>query len=201
MMLVTSIIVNYLSFDIYNKSKKGIEAISTIPIEIQKWYGKDMPVEDNIYEILETKSIIHRMYYSEESQNVFLSLVYYPETKVDFHSPTGCLAGKGQILTKTIKKILLSFNNNQKEISINQLITGEVNNQTLVYYFYKSGAYLGDNYIKLRFNLALNKFSKNTKSGSLIRISTPIQNGNIEKSSQILLEFLNELYPFLMEFL
>ncbi len=200
-MLIAFVVVNYLNFDTYNKSDNGIETISKIPMEIKKWHGKDMPLDDTVYEILETKSIIHRMYYSEKTQNVFLSLVYYPETKVDFHSPAGCLAGKGQVLTKTKKKILIFFNNRQKELSINQLVTGEVNNKKLVYYFYKAGQYMGDNYIKLRFNLALNKFSKNTKSGSLIRISTHIQNGNIEKSSEILHEFLKELYPFIMEYL
>jgi len=60
---------------------------------------------------------------------------------------------------------------------------------------------MGENYIKLRLNLAINKFSNNEKSGSLIRISTPIQMSDTQEASKILLDFTQELYPYLIKYL
>jgi len=86
-------------------------------------------------------------------------------------------------------------------INLNQLIWQKENQERLVYYFYKAGKFMGENYIKLRLNLAINKFSNNEKSGSLIRISTPIQMSDTQEASKILLDFTQELYPYLIKYL
>ena len=90
---MTVLIANVFSYDRYHKTGQAIDAIRNVPLKIEGWVGMDLPLEERVYRILETKSIIHRRYISN-NQTIFLSLVYYPETKVDFHSPEGCLGGK-----------------------------------------------------------------------------------------------------------
>jgi EpsI family protein len=199
--LFTSILVNFLSYDTYHKAEAGLQAVKSIPLEIGRWQGKDIPIENLVYEILETKSIIQRTYTSN-AQEVFLSIVYYPETKVDFHAPEGCLGGQGIQIDKSAKNIDIINDGKKVKIKLSQLIWQREGKESLVYYFYKAGEFIGQDYIKLRLNLAINKFSNNKeKSGSLIRFSTPILSGDIQKASNILSGFLNELYPFLIKYL
>ena len=130
-----------------------------------------------------------------------LSIVYYPETKVDFHTPESCLGGRGIEIKKSVKSITVMSGGQEVKIDLNQLIWQGEGKQRMVYYFYKAGQFLGQSYIKLRVNLALNKFRNTEKSGSLIRISTAIPSLNIQEASDNLCDFIVVLYPFLIEYL
>lgn len=200
-MLIASVLVNFLTYDTYHKAGAGIETIASIPLELGRWQGKDVPLEKLVYEILETRSIINRIYRTENGQEVFLSIVYYPDTKVDFHAPEGCLGGQGIELEKSSTTITLINNSKTVKINLNQLIWQQGSRENLVYYFYKAGKFVGQSYIKLRLSLAKNKFTNKTKSGSLIRVSTPIPTGDTQKASNILIDFTEQLYPVLIKYL
>jgi len=195
---INSVLINFLSYDKYNEAQAGIQTIEKIPHSLGKWTGKDCPIEDLIFEILETKSIIHRNYQANKS-NVLLSLVYYTQTKVDFHAPEGCLAGQGVNISKTVKDIFINEKGKSLKLIVNQLVRQKNGSEELIYYFYKAGDFIGPNYIKLRLALALNKLSSKEKSGSLIRISTPIKANNVQEAHERLKEFIEELYPFLIK--
>jgi EpsI family protein len=198
---LNSILINYLSFDKNNDVQAELQAIQHIPVNLNRWRGEDILLEKKIYEILETQSIIHRKYVSDEGYEVFLSIVYYPETKVDFHAPEGCLGGQGISVTKSQKTITIFNDGKIFQIGINQLIRNYSHQQSLIYYFYKAGDFLGQSYIKLRFHLALNKFSSNEKSGALIRVSTPLNGENMENSSELLRKFIQDFTPYILTYL
>jgi len=191
----------FFSYDKYDKTESAIKTIEKIPIKIETWQGKDLPIENLVYETLLTKSIIQRIY-SSKNDAVFLSIVYYPETKVAFHGPTDCLKAQGhQIIQISHNKINFIYNDKMVALKVNQLILQKQGDKRLVYYFFKAGEFIGRDYIKLRFNLAINKITKNAKSGSLIRITTGIHDDDIQKASNILRDFVKDLYPFLIAYL
>lgn len=197
---VCAILINFLAYDKFNDAQAGRRAIKKIPVNLGEWKGTDVPVEDLIFEILQTKSIIHRNYKADKG-NVFLSLVYYPQTKVDFHGPEGCLAGQGVNISKKIKNIYIDEGDRSLKIETNQLVRQTNGSEELIYYFYKAGDFVGPSYIKLRLMLALNKLTNKEKSGSLIRVSTPIQSGNADYATKRLKEFIGLLYPHLERWL
>jgi len=199
-LLLTAVAVNFLSYDTFNKAEASIRTIEKIPLNLGKWHGVDVSLEENIYEILETRSIIHRKYFANDS-SVFLSIVYYPETKVNFHAPEACLAGKGFQISKTAKTIQFTHNDHKVKVNLNQLVRQNNNSNELIYYFYKAGDFLGNGYIKLRFSLAMNKFLTKEKSGALIRISTPALKNDYQHASENLTSFISELYQYLIKYL
>lgn len=195
-LLLTSVTVNFLSYDTFNKAEASIQTIEKIPLKLGKWQGVDVSLEKNIYEILETRSIIHRKYFTNDS-SVFLSVVYYPETKVDFHAPEACLGGLGVKTEKIPATISIATDSGDTiPLKINRLIQKQDNSNTLVYYFYKTESFVGRNYIKLRLNLVLNKFKEAKKSGSLIRV-TPLPAADNGKTAHNELEnFISSLLPY-----
>lgn len=195
---LSAFFVNYLDYGTYQNAEAGIQAIKGIPMEFGRWNGENVLLEERIYELLETKSIIHRKYYSENGNEVFLSIVYHPDTKVNFHGPEQCLGAQGIPLEKSLDRI--SFKNGDKtvEINLNRLMQKQYGKKSLIYFFFKTGEFIGPNYIKLRLNLAINKFTNKKKSGSLIRISTPVSDDNTQKAANVLTGFIKELYPYLI---
>lgn len=195
---VFAILINVLSYDTYGDAQAAVQAIEKIPISLGKWRGDDVPFEDLVYEILQTRAIIHRNYKSEEG-SVFLSLVHYPQTKVDFHAPEGCLAGRGVNISKTQKEIYINKNGKNLKLGVNQLVRQTETSEELIYYFYKAGDFVGPSYLELRFSLAMNKLTNKEKSGSLIRVSTPLTISGKKKAEMRLKEFIEDLYPLLIE--
>lgn len=198
LLIITAALVNFLEYGTYYKAEVGIKALEGIPLRMGEWVGRDVHLDEQIYRILETRSIIHRVY-SAPGNEVLLSIVYYPETKVDFHAPESCLGGKGIKIEKSPRRISFSNEGKKLEVELNQLLWDQGPDKTLVYYFYKAGDFVGNSYLRLRLALAANKVVSNNKSGSLIRISTSNQPGEENRSAEVLAEFMGELYPHVLK--
>lgn len=195
-LLLVACFANLLAYSKFDKSGSGLAAIAKIPRNIGGWHGKDVKLNPLVYNILETRAIIHRSYL-RKNQAVFLSIVYYPETKVDFHAPEGCLAGKGVQIKKSATLISFELDGREMNLSANQLIRENKDGGELIYYFYKAGGFLGRSYFGLRLHLVLNKLTSR-KSGALIRISTPVRGNDFKQASATLTAFTRELYPYLI---
>ena len=193
-------LVNFIQYDTHYKYEDAIQTISKIPIELGMWQGTDVFLPENVYDILETRAIIHRSY-EFENQRVFLSLVYYPETKVDFHAPEACLGGRGKKIRKTSKSIAFTTGGEKISLDLNQLVYDDGLHEELVYYFYKAGSFMGKSYIHLRLKLAANKLSGNGSAGALIRVSTPDKTMGSTITPDRLKGFIRDLYPYLAKYL
>ena len=158
-------------------------------------------MDELVYDILETRAIIHRSYTAENQGNIFLSIVHYHDTKVDFHAPEACIGGLGLKTQKSTKMITLFSGTNQKTISIAKMITTRETGQSLTYYFYKTGQSLNSNYIKMRLSIAANKLAMNDTRGSLIRISTTLMPRSEAAAEAILIDFLENLLPHIQRLL
>ena len=200
-MALSAFLVNCLTYGTYQNAEAGLQAIKGIPLEFGKWHGKDMPLEERIYELLETKFIIHRIYHAENGTEVFLSIVYHPETKVNLHGPEQCLGAQGIALEKSLNRISFKSGNKTVGINLNRLIQQRYGKEILYFYFFKAGDFMGPNYTKLRLNLAINKLTNKKKNGSLIRFSTPVSDENTQEAANILTGFIQDLYPCLIKYL
>ncbi len=196
---LSALVVNYLSYDTFGWTDDGFAAIGRIPHTIGEWRGKDLPLDPSVHELLETRTIIHRNY-TLNGTILLLSVVYYPQTKVDFHAPESCLGGQG-IQTKSSSKTIDLHTPEGAAVSldINEIVWERGTEESLVYYFYKAGSFVGNSYINLRLALALNKFASAEKSGSLIRVSIPVRFSNYKGAEATLQDFLGALYPYVIE--
>jgi len=196
-LMLTILMVNIQQYNVSLNAEAGVADIQNFPLQVGKWHGKDIPLEEKIYDILETKSIIHRSFTTNTGENVFLSIVHYHDTKVDFHAPEACLGGRGFKTEKSTKVVTLFPGGKRMTFDVAVVVTMPGNAQTLTYYFYKSGEFIGSSYIKMRLNIALNKMYRDDTRGSLIRISTAITSGNESKAESRLVEFLEDLLPYI----
>ena len=198
-LIITASIVSALQYDSIHDRDSGLSDLQAIPMQIGMWQGQDFPLDEMIYDILETRAIIHRSYVSLNGDNVFLSIVHYHDTKVDFHAPEACLAGRGESTTKTTKTITLLSSAQQRTFDIAEIIVTRATGKTLTYYFFKSGQFIGSNYIKMRLSIAANKLAMNDTRGSLIRISTTLVPGNEAAAESMLIDFMEGLFPYIQQ--
>ena len=189
--------VHQLGSEVVVNERVGLERIEKIPHKMGEWQGTDVSMGEAVYDTLQTRSIIHRSYQDPAGQTVFLSLVYYPEARVDFHDPEACLGGQGVEMKATNETIAFVSQGKQIRIGVRRLVSIREGNESLVYYFYKSGQFFGQSYIRLRWDVALNKLGNRETSGTLVRVSSPVFPGDGDQAAECLLSFLQALYPYL----
>jgi EpsI family protein len=202
LMVITASAVNGLQYDVSLNDESGLEDIQAIPLQIGDfWQGQDFPLDEMVYEILETRAIIHRAFTGPQDENVFLSVVHYADTKLDFHAPEACLGGQGLKTTKTNKQISFLSGKQKTTLDVAEIVTTKTNGNSLTYYFYKSGKYAGSNYIRLRLSVAANKFTTNDTRASLVRISTDFSSGEKAEAESRLTVFLQDFFPYAQQIL
>ena len=77
LLAVTASVVNGLQYDSSQDDESGLADLQPIPMQIGEWWqGKDFPLEEMVYEILETRAIIHRSYTEEKWGECFF--IYSP---------------------------------------------------------------------------------------------------------------------------
>ena len=199
LLALTAFVVYNLRYDSSQDDETGLAILQAIPMQIGKWKGQDVSLDEMVYDILETRAIIHRSFNADNEGNVFLSVVHYHDTKVGFHAPEACLGGRGEKTTKTTKTITLFSGGQQRTIDIAEIIATRATGQTLTYYFFKSGRFIGSNYIKMRLSIAANKLARNDTRGSLIRISTTLIPENETAAELMLIDFLEDLLPYVQK--
>ncbi len=192
LLIVTTTVVSALQYDSSADDTTGFVDLQKIPMQVGNWNGQDLHLDESVYEILETRAIIHRNYTDNLGHTILLSIVYYHDTKVDFHAPEACLGGRGQRTSKKVKDLELYVNNRKFPLEVAEIIATNDNSYGISYYFYKAGSFLGQNYIQMRLNLAKNSILSGDKSGALIRFSGNYLNEDeqqeMEKTMQLLMQ-------------
>lgn len=196
---MTALLVNSLKHDSSTDESAPTRTIEKIPMQIGSWHGEELPLEEKVYKILETRSIIHRNYTDGNGNSVLLSIVYYQDTKVDFHAPESCLGGRGEKVRKSIRNIDINAVNEINKLEIAEIVSTSQRGKSLSFYFYKAGSFLGQNYIKMRLFIAKNRIFNKNSSGSLIRISSLDFSSDEIGTRAILNNFLQETIKYIVD--
>jgi EpsI family protein len=170
--------------------------LRNFPTNHEGWQGERVAMDKMVADILETDALVLNRYVKDQKA-VLLAIVYYPDAKVDFHAPEACYSGRGIKIDKHIRAVDL---NALGTIHVNELNIVRGNSKELVYYFYKSGNFIGNSYNRLRFNLVLNNLFSKGKSGALVRISTPVI-GDGDDADSRLIHFLDDFVPLFKKYL
>ena len=173
--------------------------LDNFPMHVEDWAGKRSLIKERVYRILETDAVLVNQYSNGEDL-VSLSIVYYPDAKVDFHTPEGCNSGKGDIVEPLgTRKIAIRLHKESILLQVNGFIVSRTNGEKdLFYYFFKTGDHVGNKYLRLRLEMALKTIQGKETGGALIVLSTPLKNG-LPSAEKLLGGFLHLLYPSIVQ--
>ena len=181
-------LTDHLSTEIYTHN---------IPSAMGEWIGMDIPVEDYVIKILETKDILYRKYSHPDHKPVYLSIVFSPDNRKIVHPPEVCYTAGGWEVMKDH-----SFNTNVLDIEyrMKELFIEQGRYQQVVWYFFKSGEKLTDNYYLQQLNVVLAKLFGREGNAALIRFSTDFgPKTSHEQAQKNLSAFLNDSLESIIE--
>ena len=171
-------------------SESGISLAEQLPLELDGWTGRIMPVDAYIKAILETDDIIQRNYVSPRypDRYVQLAVVFSPENRRVAHPPEVCYTGAGWEMQD--KRIIEP----KGTVPLVRLILNKGPARDVVLYCYMSGKDITASYYRQQINIIRNQFLNDSTSSAMIRFSSPVVNSE-EETEAMVLDFIRKMMP------
>ena len=178
--------------------KTNVDISTKIPLHVGEWQGEDISVDDETKNILETEEVLIRRYINSKEEKVFLSIVYYKDSRVALHLPESCLTGQGsRLIERKSERIEIDAH---QSFLVNQIITTSPRGNQLVLYYFKAGNLQTNSYMALRWQMMKNKLMAKSNSGALVKFSAPIEQSS-DKTLKILKQFIKAINSQLNKYL
>ena len=166
--------------------------LDKIPLEIGSWQGRELEVEKEIYEALETKDIIIRRY-DKGKDSIYFTVVFSGENRQSFHPPELCYLGGSEVklMDKTKEEIPLDGG---RSLTANKLVMEAGKTTTRAWYWFAASDRFVSSYYLQQVYLMLAALRAKPLNGALIRISAVGNSQLVEAQAK---EFISQIYPYL----
>lgn len=173
------------------------EKLFRFPMQIGEWTGTDSPMEDWVFESLETKFAILRNYRSVRNDKINLAIVWYDDKEIAFHSAAACLGGIGN---RVKEDTIYSMETNDRGlIKIGRLITDQYESQTIVLYYYISDGFITADQKEVRMHVLKTRLQFKRTSAAFVRIMSPLK-GSKKRTIQKMELFLKDTLPTIIDY-
>jgi EpsI family protein len=175
------------------------DSLRKLPYQFASWKGEEQPLSDKVIQAVGVTDYTDRVYLDSKSDPVLLYIGYYDSQRTGstIHSPKNCLPGAGW---DPIRSGYISIPMDGKPVSINEYVIQHDRDKLMVFYWYQgrgrviAGEYSG------KFWMVADAISRNRTDGSLIRVMTPMQDGETAAQAR-LVSFTQSLVPYLNQFI
>jgi len=185
------VIASALSLQLFFRERTMHDVIDMrkFPYQIGDWKGKDLPITEGEYKILETRNLFSREYSKRSGERVFLFVIYSENNRSVFHPPEVCLIGSGfNVEDKQVDEL----KHGSQVLRTNKLFIRKDKLKELVLYAYKAGNLYTDNFYLQQAYLAFHQVLGRAVPGATIRVSMPII-GDEKKTLATLRQFLGDV--------
>jgi EpsI family protein len=170
---------------------------ATLMMDGTAWSSRDLEMDQQTLDILETDDYLYRRYAAEGGQPVYFSIVFSKDNRKGTHPPDLCLEGSGQnIIAKA--DVVLTDVKGRGDVSCRAIITQSGRDREYYLYVYKCGDGYTPSFWWQQATIVVNGVLSRNSSGALVRVSTPVGD-DLEAARRRCLRLLREAIPHLDE--
>ncbi|MCX5707734.1 MAG: EpsI family protein [Candidatus Omnitrophica bacterium] len=168
--------------------------IKNFPLEVGNWKAQDIPLDERVYDLLETKNLIMRDYQDSRGRKINFYVIYSQDNRKVSHPPEICLQGDGAaVVEKTPLKI-------SSAINANKLVMEKKHSRELAVYWYKAGSHYTANYVDQQIRMSWDRLLGKKTSLALIRVIALVENNNDQEALSRIREFCALIAPLLSKY-
>jgi len=198
LVIVILLIAVILVFKIQHVAGSTVSQIdlAQLPLSVGNWKGKEVEVEDKIYEWLETKDVIMREYTDGSGKPVNLSIVYSKGSRSTFHPPEVCFSGGGfSLKEKGYDSVTLK---NGSTLRMTKLVL--LHNKGILnsWYWFSAGNRFVPSFYQQQIKLLSDALKGKRMEGALIRVSSECPD---QQSAERAKRFIAAITPYLRKLL
>jgi EpsI family protein len=180
------------------------QSLQSFPKDIGPWTGTDIPLENDVLDVLGPGDFLLREYEAPENATPMIGLfiAYFPSQRAGdtIHSPQHCLPGAGWLPVENTRATL-SFPGHGP-FPVNRYVVSKGDSRELVLYWYWAHNRGVASEYWAKFYLVKDAMQMNRSDGALVRITTSMYRGETsEAAEQRLLPFARDLFPRLNSYI
>jgi EpsI family protein len=193
---------------IFLHARKGREPsparqpLSAFPTQIGGWTGRDLGIDPSVREVLGPGEFLSRLYVRPDRPYVDLFIGYFPSQRTgsSIHSPRNCLPGSGWSPVQSGHVQLTQANHDP--FSVNRYVVSKGLDRQLVLYWYQAHDRAVASEYWAKFYLVADAIRMNRTDGALIRINTPVLEGeSLDSAQQRAINFAQSILPKLNDYI
>jgi EpsI family protein len=178
------------------------EQLENFPRQVVSWTSRDMPIDMKVREVLGEGRFLSRGYLSPSEPPIDVFIGYYPTQRTGStpHSPQNCLPGAGWVFSESkLVSIPLPAGGT---FHTREYLIAKGAERALVFYWYQAhGRAITSDY-SAKMYLFLDAVRMNRTDGALVRVMTPLRNGEaVESGRARLTQFVGPVVPVLNRFI
>jgi EpsI family protein len=181
-----------------NEIQPPREPLASLPHQLGAWSGTDITIPQEILDILGAGDFLLRVYRVPDTTKSYVDLfvAYFPSQRSgdSIHSPKNCLPGAGWSPVES-SRVTLSLPGHAP-FPANRYVIAKGEDRMLVLYWYLSHNRAVASEYWAKFYLVTDAMRLNRSDGSLIRVTTPLRQGeSIDEAQQRLTSLAGNLTP------
>ncbi len=142
--------------------------VRSFPMTVGEWKGRELPITEKEYDILETRNLISREYINPFGDKLYLFIIYSETNRSVFHPPEVCMMGDGLAITdKQVEKVELG----NKVFTTNKLFAEKGQFKEIILNSYMAGNLHTSNFYLQQAYLALHQIFGRNVPGATLRVS------------------------------
>jgi len=171
---------------------------SMIPYEAGPYIGEERRFSDQSYQVLQADTTCLRRYEDADGKQYWLFVSYFSSQKYgsQMHSPRHCLPGGGWSIDR-VESFELSLPDGCSE-TINRLQIGREGRKQLMFYWFQTRSDAITNEFEVKWDLVTNSLRFRPTDAAFIRLTTPVQGGDIAAATARAEAFLRTFHGDIM---
>ncbi len=145
--------------------------VHSFPMVLDGWRGRELPITEKEYDILETRNLISREYTNSSGDRLYLLIIYSETNRSVFHPPEVCMIGGGMAITN---KLIENFDVGDKVFTTNKLFAEKGQYKEIILNCYKAGNIYTANFYLQQTRLAFNQIFGRNVPGATLRVSMAV---------------------------
>lgn len=167
-----------------------------LAVEGTVFVGQDMELDPKVWEILRRCPYVNRTYTADGGAGVVLFISYSQGSRRSSHPPDVCLAGGGNNIIAR-NQVTVTVGDGGGDVACGELVIQKGDGQEYYLYTYRCGPEYTPNWYHQQCSILWNNLLGRHVTGGLIRLSTPVNGGDVDGARRRLSEFLRALSPHL----
>ncbi len=177
------------------------QPLSSLPMQLGGWTGQDASISQEQLDILGAGEFLQRDFDSavNAQPEINLFIAYFPSQRTGdtIHSPSHCLPGSGWVPTKQREVVQLPRPDGSR-FPANRYVVSKAGDRELVIYWYQAHSRAVASEYSSKYYLVADSIRMRRSDGALIRLITPMSDGESMEAAQARLWSLgSQLVPLL----
>lgn len=180
------------------------QPLQNVPEQLGQWTGTDVEISQEVKDILGNGEFLQRVYRSDSANQppIDLFIAYFPSQRAGdtIHSPKHCLPGSGWLPLESSRISIAP--SGASPFTVNRYIVGKGEARQLVLYWYWAHSRAVASEYWAKFYLVADSIRMNRSDGALVRVNTPMIEGETtEHAQERLMSVVDSLNPLLNRYI